>query len=161
MKPKRKGKTEMKKNILRVGVLVVVLAILLLGISPVSARTRITLTYTQEVVGVLDPGVVTTFPNGDIHIRGMVLALHDEASDPHLIGNARTVVNENLDVNGDGTGWGTSHFMSDEGGMWDLVWVGRIENQQPVSLTGVGFGSQLYRGFLLWCEISTATVIGP
>jgi hypothetical protein len=156
-----KGEIEMK-TILRFSLFVVILAALLLWTIPVSAGSKTTFTYTETVLGI-DPGEWTFLPSGNIHVRGMAVFTSNVSSDPRMTGNCVVVFNGNYDADGNGPMQGTTHFVSDEGGVWDGSWEGQAIGFGPVSFHGKATGSGIYSGLTMWFEIvdgqNTATIL--
>jgi hypothetical protein len=148
----RKEITEMKQKILRLGVLTLVLAVLLMGVMPATAAHKTTFTCTETWYADVDPGVWTLLPNGNVHIRGMVLILNEYASDSRLSGLNTVVLNANWDANLTGPAWGTFKIMNEDGG-WEGHWEGEMTEQGGIHhATGDGFGS--YDGMKVWWYVN-------
>jgi hypothetical protein len=148
----------MKKNVLHLGVFVVVLAVLLLEVMPVIAAHKTTYTC-QELPGeVLDEGVWTFLPNGNIHLRGFVMKLPEVVSDPRLSGDGIVVMNANWDANFTGPIWGTDRLVNDGGG-WEGTWEGKMTEQGSVYHSAdKGFGG--YEGMMSWRHMDRGVCTG-
>jgi len=132
------------------------LVVILMAASPVAARAlRIEYDYPVSSEGYsycwpVNVGT-TTHPDGNIHIRGLVLnCLEKDPVDPRMSGTSVVVVDQIMDANGNGTTMGRFTFTSDEGG----VIVGTVEGKMvgfwPVSLHNAGHGQGLYEGLQTW-----------
>jgi hypothetical protein len=109
---------------------------------PVAAKaTKTEFTGTDTRGAVTDPGILT-FPDGNVHLRGMVLELHIQATDPRVTGPETVVANANLDAYGAGPVWGTSHLEVDYGGggIWEGTWNGKIHADGSESIRFVAHG---------------------
>lgn len=153
------------KPVIRLTLIVMMLAILLAPAPQALAATKTTCAYWYESMETIDPGTIEVLPSGNVHIRDMVIRIRDGAECPYVIGVGRVVMNANLDKTMSGPAWGTSHFVSDEGGAWDLVWKGTMVNNVPISLHGHAVGSLKYEGmnaqFSEGPEGNTITVLIP
>lgn len=140
------------KTIIRISVIVILLAMFLAPATPAAAAAKTTCAYWYTEMVPVDPGTVEVLPDGNVHIRGMIIHIRDGSDCPHLVGTGRVVVNANLGATLSGPAWGTSHFVSDEGGAWDLVWEGFMVNNVPFSLHGMANGSLKYEGMKAWFD---------
>ena len=140
------------KNTIRISLIVIMLAILLAPASPAAAATKTTCSYWYTEMVVVDPGDVVVLPSGNVHIRGMIIHIRINSDCSYLVGEGRVVLDENLNVSMTGPGGGTSHFVSDEGGAWDLVWEGWTINNVPAGLHGMANGSLKYEGMKAWFD---------
>lgn len=139
----------MKKNYF---LFTVILAVLLLGVTPVMAAEKIEFPCTETFVAELDPGT-WTFPGGNIHVRGMVQLSREEAPDPRNTGYNTVVVNANWRPDWTGPMWGTFRLETDEGGVWEGTWAGRMTEQgSRYHAVGTGFG--LYSGMKIWVDMN-------
>ena len=140
------------KTIIRISVIVIMLAMLLAPATPAAAATKTTYAYWYTEMWPVDPGTVVVLPGGNVHMLGMIFHIRDGSDSPFLTGVGRVVMNCYLDATLSGPCTGTSHFVSDEGGAWDLVWMGFMVNNVPVSLHGMANGSLKYEGMKAWFE---------
>ncbi len=140
----------MKKKYVRFGAILAVMAVLLVGIVPVTAAEKTVFACTEETIALLDPGTVS-FPDGNVHIRGMVIQALEDAPDPRNQGINTIVVNANWGKDGTGPMWGTFHMVTDEGGTWKGTWAGRDTGQGSwYNAVGNGFGK--YAGMKIWID---------
>jgi hypothetical protein len=99
--------------------------------------------FTSEgtLVGVIDPGE-WTYPDGNMHVRGMVESVRIEASDPRLTGDQTIVANGNWDADGYGPLWTTWRVDVDAfDGYWEGTSTGKIdENGLSARIQGRGYG---------------------
>jgi hypothetical protein len=82
----------------------------------------------------------------------MVELFREEAPDPRSVGDNTVVVNANWRPDWTGPIWGTFHFETDEGGVWDGNWAGLVTGQ-GARYSGVGDGSGLYSGMKMWVDM--------
>src|SRR3990172_4255505 len=115
----------MSKKYYRILAILSVMAALLLGVAPVAAADKEEFTCTETFVGILNPGT-WSFPDDNVHIRGMVELLREEAPDPRIVGSNTVVVNANWHSNWTGPMWGTWRLETDEGGLWKGTWAGQV-----------------------------------
>lgn len=140
----------MSKKFYRLGVILVVMAVLLIGVAPVTAAEKTEFTCTETFVAILDPGS-WAFPGGNIHIRGMVQLLREEAPDPRSVGDNTVVVNANWRSDGTGPMWGTWRLETDEEGVWEGTWNGMVtEEGSWYNARGDGIGK--YAGMKMWID---------
>jgi hypothetical protein len=81
--------------------IVTVLGVLLAFVAPIAAQasiTEITGTEVCHMFSPINPGT-WTFPDGNVHVRGMVFLCRDESSDPRETGNIEVVMDANWDAN--------------------------------------------------------------
>ncbi len=134
--------------------IVTVLGVLLVSAAPIAAQASITEFTGTEVCNIdnpINPGILT-FPDGNLHVRGLVFLCRDESSDPRGTGYNTIVMNANVDANGLGPIWGTFHFETDEGGVWEGTWEAMVKtNSSQHHATGTGQG--IYEGMTLWADI--------
>lgn len=130
--------------------ILVSLAALLLYVAPIAAQATVTkITETESCIPT-NPGTTWTFPDGNIHIRGMVLQCEDVASDPRVTGSNTVMMNANWDTNSLGPMWGTWRLVN-EGGVWEGTWEGMMTTSgSQIHITGKGQGS--YEGWKLWLD---------
>jgi hypothetical protein len=132
---------------LKVGLL---LTILLASTLPAQAEAEKTeFTGLSHLAGLLDPGV-ETYPDGNVHVRGLTLLYFDHLSDPRVTGFDTVVVNYNMQTVSPpvlitGPMWGTLHI-ENEGGYWDGTWTGERDEQGFAYLRGVAHGHGGYEG---------------
>ncbi len=130
--------------------IVTTLGVLLAFAAPIAAQASVTEFTGTEVCNPIDPGI-TTFHDGNVHIRGMVLLCRETSSDPRATGENTVVMNANWDANGLGPMWGTAYIATDEGGAWKATWEGMITtngSQYHSSATGQG----RYEGMKQWVD---------
>jgi hypothetical protein len=141
------------KHIFRISLLAILMIMLLAPVTPTSAATKTTYWFTEVYDGPPSGGTMEVLPSGHIRLRDMTLHVHDDSNGPYLIGEGWPTLNCNLDASWTGPCWGTSHFVSTEGGVWDLVWEGKMVNNLPVSMHAVAIGSEYYEGMMGWLDI--------
>ena len=131
----------MNKIFRLIGVLLTLSVLLVVLVIPAAAAEKTVYQCNETTVGVLDPGTAFLSDGGILHIRGMVMLLRDEADTPLMTGNNTIVLNANWDAAENGPMWGTAHFETDEGGVWEGTWAGQITAQgawENASMTGYG-----------------------
>lgn len=127
-----------------------VLGALLAFAAPIAAQASVSEITGTESCFPTDPGT-WTFPDGNAHVRGMVLQCRDQSSDPRGTGDNTVVLNANWDSNSLGPMWGTFQFETDEGGVWEGTWEGMITTSgSQYHATGMGQG--IYEGMKLWVD---------
>jgi hypothetical protein len=68
-----------------------------------------------------------TYPGGNVHMRGMVIQIYQEATDPRCTGLKTGIANANWDENMTGRVWGTARLVVDGGGgVWEGTFYGVI-----------------------------------
>jgi len=142
----------MKKSYFLLGVLLVILAIPLFGVTPVTAAEKTEFPCTEELIANLDPGT-WTYPNGNIHIRGMIQLFRETGPDPRIVGDNTVVVNANWQSDWTGPIWGTFSFVTDEGGLWEGTWAGQMTEAGAV-YNGSGNGYGMYAGMKMWVDMN-------
>ena len=151
----------MKKDYILLGALLVILAIPLFVVAPVSAAEKTELPTTEVLIANLDPGT-WTYPGDNIHIRKMVQLFRVTGADSRVIGNNTVVMNANWQADWTGPMRGTFSFVTDEGGLWEGTWAGKMTEAGPV-YTGSGKGSGIYDGMKIWVDMnygaSTVTIL--
>jgi len=97
----------------------------------------------------LNPGM-TTFPGGNIHVRGLTLEFYDDFSDDRVKGFNAIVSNWNWNSDGYGPGWGTYSITSEvyPDGSWEGTWVGEFKSDGSVVLNCVGHGMGYFEGLI-------------
>jgi hypothetical protein len=143
---------EMKKNYIHFSAILIVMAVLLSGFAPVMTAEKTEFQCTETFVAILDPGT-WSFPDGNIHIRGMVELFHEDAPDPRVVGDNTVVVNANWRPDWTGPIWGTWRLETDEGGLWEGTWAGRMTGQGSW-YNGVGDGIGLYAGMTMLVDMN-------
>ncbi len=163
----------MRRQRLLVVILAVVTALVLVT-GTVAAKATKTEFTGVSTAAVIDPGVMT-YPDGNVHIRGMVLEVYLEADDTRVEGTETVVGNANLDANGAGPVWGTSHIEVDYGGggVWEGTFTGKFYADGTYSHTYVAHGIEgsveglEMRGTVVFPPdptqpgISTGTILDP
>lgn len=144
----------MKNFLLSLGTIMMVLVVLALTITPVMAGEKTESTCSETLISVLNPGT-WTYPDGNIHIRGLVQFYRDESPDPRLDGYNTIVTNANWRGDWSGPMWGTFHLVTDQGG-WDGTWTGKMTEMGP-ELHGTGNGYGAYAGMKMWVEESSGS----
>ncbi len=142
----------MKTKHYRLGAVLVVTAVLLLGAFPAAAADITESPCTESTVGVIAPGA-WTFPDGNVHIREMVLLLLEDSPDARNVGVNTVVINANWHADMTGPMWGTFHFVTDEGGVWDGTWAG-MATAGGSWYNAVGDGSGMYAGMKMWVDMN-------
>ncbi|UCH60846.1 MAG: hypothetical protein JSV61_05020 [Anaerolineales bacterium] len=140
----------MKKKYVRFGAILTLMAVLLVGIVPAMAAEKTVFSCVDGGTELLNPGV-WTFPDGNVHVRGMVLRTRNNASDPRDQGYNTIVMNANWGKDGAGPMWGTFSLETDEGGLWKGTWAGR-DTEQGSWYNAVGDGYGLYAGMKIWVD---------
>jgi len=141
----------MKKRCSLVGVLVAVMVIPLILVTPVTAADKAEFQCMEIYVDTLDPGS-WSFPDGNIHVRGLVELFQETGPDPRLVGNNTVVVNANWHSDMTGPIWGTFRFETDEGGLWEGNWAGQVTAEGAwYNARGDGYG--IYEGMKGWWHI--------
>ncbi len=125
------------------------LAALLVVAAPVAARAAVTRFTQTESCTPTNPGTWTTLPSGRIMVRGMVMDCREDSSDPRETGNNIVTMNANWDSQGLGPMWGTSHFATDEGGLWKATWAGMVTAQGAI-YHAESKGEGKYQGLKAW-----------
>ncbi len=139
----------MKKQNRLIVIGLVALAALLLFVVPVAAQATLSEFAETESCLPTNPGT-WTFPDGNIHVRGMVLQCTDTASDPRVSGSNTILLNANWDANALGPVWGTWRLVN-EGGVWEGTWEGMVTTSgSQIHAAGAGEGS--YEGLRLWLD---------
>jgi hypothetical protein len=139
------------------GLTLAIVAALVAGLLPLAGTaqaqaTRIPFTESESCV-VTSPGE-WTYPDGNIHIRGLTQECDHPASIPELVGTDYMVINANLDATGSGPVWITWRLET-EGGGWEGVWHGTITGllTSPYGTgRGVGHGTGIYEGQQYFAE---------
>ena len=132
-------------------VLMALTLVLLFGVGAANAADKTVFPCNEELIETLDPGT-WTYPGGNIHIRGMVQLFRETSPDPRNIGNNTVVVNANWNSEFHGPMWGTFSSVTDEGGLWEGTWAGRLTEKGPVyNATGKGYG--IYAGMKMWVDV--------
>lgn len=148
----------MKRPIL-VAVAVLIAGLALMTSTAEAQATRIA--FTEESLCTTTSMGTWTFPDGNIHIRGLTQVCDHPASIPQLDGTDCMVVNFNLDATGSGPAWITWRIETEgEDGGWEGVWHGRVTGllTSPFGTgRGVGHGTGIYEGQQYFSE----TVITP
>jgi hypothetical protein len=130
----------MKKRISSVWVILTLIAVLLVAPASVSATaTRMVCTGWEIPLGVLDPGV-WTYPDGNIHVRSMVMQSQEVSDCPQLAGINTVTMSANWDANQAGPIWGTAEMMTDDGGVLASTWSGRTYADGSSQYRAVGHG---------------------
>jgi hypothetical protein len=96
---------------------------------------------TETIFKSHDPGV-WTFPDGNIHVRGMVTSYVEQSNCPEVSGINTVVMNANWDANFIGPMWGTNNLETSygDGGIWKGTWSGKLNSDGTMSYTGTSKG---------------------
>jgi hypothetical protein len=113
----------MRQQRMNLALVMALIAVLVICPGPAQAEpTRITFTG-HEVCGDLVGGTVTTH-DGMTFLRDAVSVCTDTADNPMGSGTNYVTFNANSDANGNGPLWGKTHFVTNEGGAWEISWNG-------------------------------------
>ena len=138
-------------------VVVSLIALSLLPVQAVSAQAAFipcggTLTFSQP----MESGTYT-YPDGNIHARGMVNVYDQEMSDERCTGWNTVTANANWDAYGVGPSWGKFHVDSKDGssvnGGWDGTWTGMTYPDGSSSIQVVGHGYGDLEGMKVFVDI--------
>ena len=130
----------MKRRTLSAWVILTLVAVLLVAPTSVSARAvRTQCTGSEISLEMLDPGV-WTFPDGNIHIRGMVGLYRVDSDCPQMAGVNTVTINANWDANFAGPMWGVAQLVTDDGGVWESTWAGKTYADGSSEYRAVGRG---------------------
>jgi hypothetical protein len=147
------------------GILTLIVVLFIVPGSAIAKSTMTSCTGTETLVDVLDPGI-WTFPDGRIHVRGMVMQYEEVSSCPQLAGINTVTMNANWDANEVGPIWGTARPETHDGGVWEVTWTGKTYADGSSAYRAVGHGvagsveglhAQLYATNGEW----TATILDP
>lgn len=156
----------MKTRTLSVCVILTLIAVLLVAPASVSARaTRTTCIGSEIMLGVLDPGV-WTYPDGNIHVRAMVMQYQEVSDCPQMAGINTVTMNANWDANYAGPIWGVAQLATDDGGVWESMWVGMTYTDGTSEYRAFGSGmAGSVQGLLMKLSAAngqwTATILAP
>jgi hypothetical protein len=81
-------------------------------------------TGTENPVAVYNEGTVTPLPSGLALVEGGVFEYRDESSDPRITGKVMVYATGIFDSTFCGPCWATGEFTPDNGGSWDLRFIG-------------------------------------
>jgi hypothetical protein len=140
----------MRNNKVRLAAILAVMAIILIVVAPGAAAEKTVFECTDTFIETLNPGT-WTYPDGNVHLRGMVNVSRAGAPDPRGIGYLTVVINANWDENYTGPMWGTFSLETDEGGLWEGTWQGMATMEGSYYLA-VGNGFGLYDGMKTWVD---------
>jgi hypothetical protein len=88
------------------------------------------------------------------------MMLRDDCpTEPRESGDNTVVMNAILDAAGLGPMWGTAVKVSDEGGVWEIQWVGALD-AQGARIEGSGQGIGLYAELRMWVTSLYGTFSG-
>jgi hypothetical protein len=96
---------------------------------------------TEILMQLLNPGA-WKFPDGNIHVRGMVSKYEEQMNCPEVSGTNIVVMNANWDANYTGPMWGTNRLETPYagGGVWKGSWSGKLNSDGTMSYTGTSKG---------------------
>ncbi len=130
--------------------IVTTLGVLLAFAAPLAAQASVTEDTGTEVCTTTNEGI-WTFPDGNVHVRGMESQCRGESSDPRNTGNNTVVMNANWDANGLGPIHGTFRMVTDEGGVWEGTYEGSVTTS-GVQYHATGTGQGKYEGMKIWVD---------
>jgi hypothetical protein len=147
-----------KHNFLPAALLVV--AAVLLVVLPAYAKAEKTeFSGSWSLETYINPGVCT-YPDGNVHCRGVILQAEIDVSDPRVSGVETVVANYNLQPGPLGfyTGpmWGTSRI-ENEGGYWDTVWTAFQDEQGFLYIQAVAHGHGDYDGLKMHASLASVS----
>lgn len=151
----------MKNNRVRLSIFLITVVALLLAVTPAIAANKVEFQCTPTYSHLLNIGD-WTYPDGNIHIRGMVQSEHSVAPDPRCVGDNTIVINANWHADGTGPMWGTFRYETTEGGIWEGTWAGRMTDEGSwYNATGNGYG--IYAGMKIFVDkvfdVTTITIL--
>jgi hypothetical protein len=127
-----------KRSLSKYLILALVLFLMIVPVG-VSAQTTVKHCFgTESLIDVLNPGN-WTFPDGNIHVRGMVSQYNEQMNCPEISGTNTVVMNANWDANYTGPMWGTN-YLETPNGDWKGSWSGKLNPDGTLSYTGVSKG---------------------
>ena len=136
----------MKRNTYWLVAILIVMALLLAGIVPASAAQKTQFTCEETLLEITDWGV-WTYPDGNIHFRGMVFILYEWASDSRVIGTNYATQNANWGPDETGPVWGTFRIVNSDG-WWEGTWNGVATAEgYRYDAVGKGFGNYVGLNF--------------
>ena len=115
--------------------------LLSLMIVPTAASAKTAVKHcsgTETIIETLDHGA-WAFPDGNIHVRGMVSQYAEEIDCPGMSGTNTVVMNANWDANYTGPMWGTNQLET-HNGVWKRSWSGKLNPDGTLSYKGVSRG---------------------
>jgi hypothetical protein len=119
-------------------ILALVLCLIIVPVG-VSAQTTVKrCSGTESLIDMLNPGN-WTFPDGNIHVRGMINQYKEQMNCPEVSGTNTVVMNANWDANYTGPMWGTT-YQETPSGVWKGFWSGKLNPDGTLSYTGVSKG---------------------
>ena len=138
----------MRNKFLLLSVILVVMAVILIWLTPAMAAEKTVFTCIETVLGPPAGGEVKVLPNGSRHIRGATLLADEWADDPRLVGLNTIILNANLNAELSGPMWGTFRIESaaNEGSGWEGTYAGRREEFYNAVADGYG----AYTGMKMW-----------
>ena len=86
-----------KSVLLSVSVALMIVALLATPGPAMAKATKTEVVGTSTTIGMIDPGVWTTLPSGNVKVRDMILVFREEMSDPRASGTNTVVMNANWD----------------------------------------------------------------
>jgi hypothetical protein len=106
-------------------------------------------TGTEEVVDLLDEGILIEMPGGTFKGRDRVWEMYHDTTDPRVTGTAIVVSNGNFNPEFRGPAWGTMRVEPDDlEGAWEAVW--HSPPGRPEIITAVGHGTGELEGLKAW-----------
>jgi hypothetical protein len=135
-----------RKGLLMWVVLTLLIALMMAPGSVMARADRVEFTGTEVPVGLVDEGIWSFLPSGNVHVRGMTTAYQELATDPRMAGLNTATMNANWRPDFSGPMWGTSEsVISDSadcpgGGVWRGTWTGTMNADGSYSYRAVGKG---------------------
>lgn len=135
-----------RKRIMAWLVLTLLVALLMAPGSAMARAIRVGFTGTEVPVALVDEGIWTFLPSGNIHVRGMATKYQEVATDPRMSGLNTAVMNANWGPDFAGPMWGTSESVLLDsadcpgGGVWQGKWTGTMNVDGSYSYRAVGRG---------------------
>ena len=122
----------------------VIALVIILALVPLTVLAQAEIKHcsgTETMIGLIDHGV-WTYPDGNIHVRGMKSQYADNTNCPEVSGIVTTIMNANWDSKGVGPMWGTarSETTYNGGGVWEGTWTGKTYPDGTYSYTGITKG---------------------
>jgi len=108
-----------------------------------------TLSYfsgTSVTTAVIEPGRWDTLPNGNIHVRGLIVQTNDDLNDPRVDGIVTWVVNMDMYPDGSDNRWGRGDLAIENVGRWDMNYVGWFIPGEGLTYEVDGHGKGDLRG---------------
>ena len=121
--------------------------------SPEHNQTNQVTTFSgvENLVAVYNEGTVTPLPNGLTLVQDGVFEYRDESSDPRITGKEMVYATGIFDSTFCGPGWATGEFIPDNGGSWDLRFIGERSITEGSTGEVIAHGKGILEGLTaLW-----------